>query len=181
MLTGKTLLACSILNEIEAKNPKSAVFIIPFEKIAKILEENKEKGFNFEFWNQQSAILIEDYTGKHKKTQELVLFISKIVQKTKSKIILTSLDDEIVLESEKIKLIHPSSCEEIKMIIKNFISEQNIELTAGIIEDLSECQFNSVREIENFIIFITVESRIDNKTLNALSVKEKYDKIIKEI
>ncbi len=159
---GATHLALAILNKIEANERGKEVIYSSFEKLIYNFKNKELTIFNKEFLNSKSLILIDSFYESSNK--EISNKIVDVLKNVNTKIIFTYNEGtKVPVVQKEINISMPSVLEK-KIIIKQLLKSEKIDLCSESINYIAGLSNLSVREIEAVIISICAKRALGVST-----------------
>jgi len=160
---GATHLALAIMNKIVDNERGKEVFYSSFESLISNNSENNELTiFNKEFLNSKSLILIDSFYESSNK--EISKKIVEVLKNINTKIIFTYNEGtKVPIVQKEINLTWPSVIEK-KIIIKQLLKSEKMDLCSETINYIGDLSNLSVREIEGLIISIFAKRALGDTT-----------------
>lgn len=174
---GATHLAHAIIND--SNYPIVDCIIFSCMKYLELKRKPDVSNFFKELMNCNTVILLDGfYNCKGKEEQENQLM--DMLMQSKAKIIITGLTwMNLKIKHLKIETVVVSSQVERQLIIKNLLKSDQIKLTNSIVKQISEYNFQSVRELIGFVHTLIArhklygKNKLDKDNVNQLREKWK--------
>jgi chromosomal replication initiation ATPase DnaA len=160
---GATHLALAILKKIEANERGKEIFYSSFERLISNNSKNNELTiFNKEFLASKSLILIDSFYESSNK--EISNKIVDVLKNVNTKIIFTYNEGtKVPIVQKEINISRPSVIEK-KIIIKQLLKSEKMDLCLESINYIGGLSNLSVREIEGLIISIFAKRTLGDTT-----------------
>jgi chromosomal replication initiation ATPase DnaA len=174
---GATHLALAILKKIEANERGKEVFYSSFERLISNNSKNNELTiFNKEFVNSKSLILIDSFYESSNK--EISNKIVEVLKNVNTKIIFTYNEGtKVPIVQKEINISRPSVIEK-KIIIKQLLKSEKMDLCSESINYIGGLSNLSVREIEGLIISVFAKRALGDTTPDIQIVNDLLNRII---
>ncbi|MBU3659593.1 MAG: hypothetical protein FGM14_06980 [Flavobacteriales bacterium] len=156
---GATHLANAIINEI--KYSKYDYLNFSYEKYLLLKSDYDISSLFDKLRNCKKVILIDSFSNNDVEKERQIL---DVLSHSKAKIIITgSHKVNLQINHLKIELVNVCSQIERQLIIEKLIKRNQSKLSSSIIKQISEINFDSVRELESFVTVLIVKNKLDNK------------------
>lgn len=174
---GATHLANAIIND--PNYPKVDCHIFSCMKYLELKRKSDISNFLKKLMNCNTIILLDSfYNSKGKEEQENQLM--DVLMQSKAKIIITGQTDmNLKIKHLKIETVNVSSQIERQLIIKNLLKWDQTKLPISIVKQISEYNFQSVRELIGFVHTLIArhqlygKNKLDKDNVNQLREKWK--------
>jgi len=156
---GATHLASAIINEIKY-NTHECIQLY-YEKYLLLNSDYDISKLFDKLLNCKKVILIDSFFNKDMEKERKIL---DVFVQSKAKIIITgSYKVNLQINHLKIELVNVHSQIERQLIIENFIKRNQSKLPISVVKQISKISFESVRELQNFVLILVLKKQLENK------------------